>query len=92
MTPRWSIISSTSRQERGKRKYSHTQWEMTSTGYRSPLYDGGADGTNGPPRTRSTKDHPTPSANVTVPSMEFDSYAEVPKSTAQQITESARRK
>jgi hypothetical protein len=34
------MSSSTSRKDRGKRKYSHTQWEMTSTGYRCPLYDG----------------------------------------------------
>ena len=32
-----------------KRKYSHTQWEMISTGYRCPLYDGGALSTDGPP-------------------------------------------
>ena len=29
-----SISSSTSRNDSGKRKYSHTQWEITSTGYR----------------------------------------------------------
>lgn len=29
-----------SRYDSGNRKYSHTQWEMTSTGYRCPLYDG----------------------------------------------------
>jgi hypothetical protein len=40
--PRSSISSSTSRNDSGKRKYSHTQWEMTSTGYRCPLYDSDA--------------------------------------------------
>ncbi|MDQ0765472.1 hypothetical protein QF027_008107 [Streptomyces canus] len=33
---------------RGKRWYSHTAWEMISTGYRCPLYDGGALSTDGP--------------------------------------------
>jgi hypothetical protein len=33
MTPRSSISSSTSRNDSGKRWYSHTQWEMTSIGY-----------------------------------------------------------
>jgi hypothetical protein len=32
--PRSNMSSSTSRNDSGKRKYSHTQWEMTSTGYR----------------------------------------------------------
>lgn len=34
MTPPWSISSSTSRKLSGNRKYSHTQCEITSTGYR----------------------------------------------------------
>ena len=42
MTPRSSISSSTSRKLSGNRKYSQTQWEMISTGYRCPLYDGNA--------------------------------------------------
>ncbi|MFE2610939.1 hypothetical protein ACFXDI_48355 [Streptomyces mirabilis] len=48
MTPRWSISSSTSRKLSGNRKYSHTQWEITSTGYRCPLYDGDAVPTDDP--------------------------------------------
>jgi hypothetical protein len=30
-------------------KYSHTQWEITSTGYRCPLYDGDVLPTDDPP-------------------------------------------
>ncbi|MGY3676731.1 hypothetical protein ACVWXU_000354 [Streptomyces sp. TE33382] len=48
MTPRCSISSSTSRNDNGKRKYSHTQWEIASTGYRCPLYDGGVLPTDNP--------------------------------------------
>jgi hypothetical protein len=43
------MSSSTSRNDSGKRWYSHTQWEMTSTGYWCPLYDSDALPTNDPP-------------------------------------------
>ncbi|CAM5388544.1 hypothetical protein SHIRM173S_06336 [Streptomyces hirsutus] len=49
ITPRCSISSSTSRKPSGKRKYSHTQGEITSAGYRCPFYDGGALSTDGSP-------------------------------------------
>lgn len=39
ITPHSSISSSTSRNDSGKRWCSHTQWEMTSTGYRCPFHD-----------------------------------------------------
>jgi hypothetical protein len=64
MTPRWSISSSTSRKLSGKRKYSHTQWEITSTGYRCPLHDGDALPTDDPSQRDQPEDHPTRSANA----------------------------
>jgi hypothetical protein len=67
MTPRWSISSSTSRKLSGKRKYSHTQWEITSTGYRCPLYDGDVLPTDDPSQRDQPEDHPTRSVNVTAP-------------------------
>jgi hypothetical protein len=57
--PRSSMSSSTSRKDRGKRKYSHTQWEMTSTGYRCPLYDGDTAPTDSPLQHDQPEDHPT---------------------------------
>jgi hypothetical protein len=45
------MSSSTSRKLSGNRKYSHTQCEMISTGYRCPLYDGDADDTGDPIQT-----------------------------------------
>lgn len=59
ITPRCSISSSASRNESGKRKYSHTQWEMTSTGYRCLLYAGDTTPTTGPPSHDRPEDHPT---------------------------------
>ncbi|GAA1329694.1 hypothetical protein GCM10009647_068490 [Streptomyces sanglieri] len=41
------------------RKYSHTQWEITSTGYRCPLYDGGVLPTDNPLHHDQPEDHPT---------------------------------
>ncbi|MCX4460029.1 hypothetical protein OG585_45830 [Streptomyces sp. NBC_01340] len=67
MTPCWSISSSTSRWDSGKRKFSHTQWEITSTGYRCPLYDGDVLPTDDPSQRDQPEDHPTRTANVTVP-------------------------
>ncbi|WP_455711430.1 hypothetical protein [Streptomyces hirsutus] len=68
---RCSISSSTSRKLSGKRKYSHTQWAITSTGYRWPLYDGDADDTSEPlPGTTNSKIIPGRSANATVPAWE----------------------
>lgn len=56
ITPRWNISPSTSRKLRENRKYSHTQWEITSTGYRCPLYDGDTDDTSDPlPSVMNTK-------------------------------------
>lgn len=62
---RGSGRSSTSRKLSGKRKYSHTQCAITSTGYRCPLYDGGALPTDDPSQHDQPEDHPTWSANVT---------------------------
>lgn len=58
-TPRSSISSSTSRKLSGNRKYSHTQCEMASTGYRYPLYDGGVPTTDDSPQPDQPEDHPT---------------------------------
>lgn len=66
-TPRSSINSSTSRNDSGKRKYSHTQWEMISTGYRCPFYDGGVLSTDDTSQHDQSEDHLIRSANVTVP-------------------------
>jgi hypothetical protein len=40
---------------------------MISTGYRCPLYDGDALPTDDPSQRDQPEDHPTRSANVTVP-------------------------
>src|SRR5215217_3813498 len=61
------MSSSTSRNDSGKRKYSHTHWEMTSTGYRCPLYDGDTAPTDSPLRHDQPEDHLTRSTNVTAP-------------------------
>jgi hypothetical protein len=65
---------STSRKLSGDRKYSHTQGETTSTGYRCPLYDGDALPTHNPLHHDQPEDHPTRSANVTVPSVVFSTF------------------
>ncbi|MGW1093941.1 hypothetical protein ACWD4L_49360, partial [Streptomyces sp. NPDC002596] len=45
-----------------------TQWEMISTSYRCPRYDGDTDDTSSPlPDTTSTKIIPRRSVNVTTP-------------------------
>ncbi|CAL9335458.1 hypothetical protein SUDANB126_00168 [Streptomyces sp. enrichment culture] len=68
MTPRSGIGSSASRKPSGKRWHSRTQREMISTGYRWPLYDGGADDPSEPlPGTTNSKTTPDRSANVTTP-------------------------
>jgi hypothetical protein len=54
-----SMSSSISRNDSGKRWYSHTQWEMTSTGYRCPLYDSDALPTDDPSQVHQPEDHPT---------------------------------
>ncbi len=71
MTPRSSISSSTSRNDSGERKYSHTQWEMISAGYRCPLYDGDMSSTDGPLHRDQPEDPPILSANVTAPCWGF---------------------
>ncbi|WP_246144920.1 hypothetical protein [Actinacidiphila oryziradicis] len=45
------MSSSTSRNDSGKRKYSHTHREITSTGYRCPLYDSDVLSTDDSPST-----------------------------------------
>jgi pimeloyl-ACP methyl ester carboxylesterase len=67
MIPRSNISSSTSRKLSGNRKYSHTQWEITWTGYRCPLHDSDPAPTNSPLRHDQPEDHPTQSTNVTAP-------------------------
>ncbi len=42
------VLPDLARNDNGKWKYSHTQWEITSTGYRCPLYDGGVLPTGNP--------------------------------------------
>src|SRR5688572_24888593 len=61
------MSSSTSRNDSGKRWYSHTQREMTSTGYRWPLYDGDTAPMDDPSQADQLGDHPHRSANVTTP-------------------------
>jgi hypothetical protein len=61
------MSSSTPRNDSGKRKYSQTQWEMTSTGYRCPLCDGDTAPTDSPLQHDQPEDHPTLSTNVTAP-------------------------
>ncbi len=73
-TPRPGISSSTSRNDNGKRKHSHAQRAMISTGYRCPWYDGGALPTGVPSRHDQPEDHPTCSVDVTVPCRGFCRY------------------
>ncbi|GAA1339807.1 hypothetical protein GCM10009647_083140 [Streptomyces sanglieri] len=61
------VLPDLARNDNGRWKYSHTQWEITSTGYRCPLYDGGVLPTGNPLHRDQPEDHPTRSANVTVP-------------------------
>ena len=71
-TPRASSNSSTSRKDNGKRWYSHTAREMTSTGNQKPLYDTTAPASTASPSQTINKpdDHPRPktaSPSLTTP-------------------------